>query len=296
MDTAIIAALCATLGFAVGDVFTALFARRVSGEASMALLTGLRLLLYAPAMLLWRNEYSALSGVSIAWIVLLGILFTAAYLGFNLAMATGKNPALVGVVAGSFPASASFVAVVFLGQRPTVLPAALLLAVLLGVLLIGLPDNWRSSLKVDRGIALALIPLVCWGVFGALINKPANLINTQHSWFVVQSLVVVIMTIVAALISNKRLPNFISETGRTRSWHLVLPAGIIIGLAEAAQALSLGSGKEIVIIETLLGSYPAAYFLIANRIFKEPIHMRQIVGVIVVAVSILLLSSGVVSK
>lgn len=296
MDAAIMTALGATLGFALGDVFTALFARRVSGEASMALLIGLRLILYAPLMFIWRDEFTSVGGANLAWIVLLGILFTVAYFGFNLALGLGKNPALVGVVAGSFPASAAFVAVIFLGQRPTPLTYLLLFTVLLGVILIGLPDNWRRSLKVDKGIALALIPLVCWGVFGALLNKPVGLLNTSHAWFVVQSLVVVIMVLASGIISNKRIPGFIKTTNSTHSWLLVIPAGILIALAEAAQAFSLGSGKDIVIITTLLGSYPAVYFLIANKIFKEPIHLRQGIGVVVIAISIAILSSGIASN
>ena len=296
MDTAIVAALAATVGFAAGDVFTALFARKVSGKASMVLLTGIRLVLYAPVMLLWHSEFSSLSWTSAAWIILLGALFTTAYLGFNLAMGVGKNPALVGVVAGSFPATASFVAIVFLGQRPTLLTIVLLLTVLLGVILIGLPDDWRQSLKFDQGIALALLPLVCWGVFGALLNKPVSLIGTPHAWFVVQSLVVVIMVLVSSVLYNRQIPGFVKETSRLQAWKLVLPAGIIIGLAEAAQALSLGSGQQIVIIETILGSYPAVYFLIANKIFKEPLHARQGFGIVITAIAIILLSSGVAAS
>src|SRR5882724_11243204 len=106
MHGAIIAALGATVGFAGGDVFTALYARHVSGKASMLLLTILKLLLYVPFIILWRHEFRGLDGQTLAWLVLLGILFTIAYLGFNMALQLGKNPALVGVVAGCFPASA----------------------------------------------------------------------------------------------------------------------------------------------------------------------------------------------
>jgi drug/metabolite transporter (DMT)-like permease len=293
MNGSIIAALAATAGFAIGDVFTALFARKVSGKASMVLLTGLRLLLYAPLMLLWHNEFRALTLPSIAWIALLGVLFTIAYLGFNLAMGAGKNPALVGVVAGSFPASASFVAIVFLGQRPTLFTIGLLIAVLCGVVLIGLPENWRQSLKLDKGVALALLPLVCWGVFGALLNKPVGILGTSHAWFVVQSLVVVIMVVISSALYNRHISGFLKETSRLQAWKLVIPAGIIIGLAEASQALSLGSGKQLVIIETILGSYPAVYFLIANKIFKEPLHARQGFGIAITAIAVILLSTGI---
>jgi drug/metabolite transporter (DMT)-like permease len=121
-------------------------------------------------------------------------------------------------------------------------------------------------------------------------------LHTPHAWFVVQSLVVVIMVLVSGAISGRRIPGFINETRTTRSWSLVIPAGIIIGLAEAAQAFSLGSGQQLVVIETLLGSYPAVYFLIANKIFKEPIRIRQGIGVAVTAVAIALLSTGIATK
>jgi drug/metabolite transporter (DMT)-like permease len=295
MDSAILAALCATVGFAAGDIFTALLARLVNGKASMLLLTIIKVLIYVPFILLWRHEYAHLDGETIAWIVLLGVLFTIAYVGFNMAFQVGKNPALVGVVAGCFPASASVVAVLFLGQRPSPLTVCLLLAVLGGVVLIGLPKEWRTSLSIDKGILLALLPLVCWGIFGALLNEPVHRINTAHAWFVVQSLVAVVMALGTLLLYNKGIPGIVRATTQKKAWKLAIPAGVIIGVAEALQAFSLSSGREIVIIETLLGSYPALYFLVAHKIFKEPLITRQWYGIGVVVVSIVLLSVGAIS-
>lgn len=290
MNTPVAAALFATIGFAAGDVFTALLARKVSGRASMFLLTSIKLLLYLPFILLWRHEYQAVDGQSLAWIVLLGALFTIAYIGFNIAFEVGKNPALIGVVAGCFPASAALVAIVFLGQRPSVATIVLLFIVLGGVITIGLPENWRKSFKLDKGIALALLPLVFWGIFGALLNEPVQRINTAHGWFVVQSLVAVVMMILVGFVFNRHIPSYLSDTNSKRVWHYAIIAGIVIGVAEASQALALGSGKQLVIIETLLGSYPAAYFLIANRVFREPLIKRQWIGIVVVIISITLLS------
>ncbi len=295
MNTAVAAALFATIGYAVGDVFTALIARKVSGRASMFLLTSIKLLLYIPFIFLWRHEYHAVDGQSMAWIVLLGILFTIAYVGFNLAFEFGKNPAVVGVVAGCFPASASLVAILFLGQRPSVATIILLFTVLGGVIMIGLPENWRNSFKLDKGIALALLPLIFWGIFGALLNEPVRRINTPHGWFVVQSLVALVMMILVSLVFNRHIPNYLNDTSRKKVWHYAVIAGIVIGVAEASQALALGSGKQLVIIETLLGSYPAAYFLIANRVFRESLIKRQWIGIVVVIISITLLSLSATS-
>jgi multidrug transporter EmrE-like cation transporter len=48
----------------------------------------------------------------------------------------------------------------------------------------------------------------------------------------------------------------------------------------------------LVIIEALLGAYPAVYFLIAHHIFKQPLRARQWAGIGLVAVCIVLLSTG----
>lgn len=292
MNGAIFAALGATVGFASGDVFTALLARKVSGKASMMLLTLIKLVLYVPFIILWWKEYQGLDVITWAWILLLGVLFTIAYIGFNMGLQLGKNPALVGVVAGCFPASASFVAIVFLGQRPSLLTIALLIVVLAGVVLIGLPENWHKSFQLDKGIALALLPLVCWGIFGALLNEPVKRIGTPHAWFVVQSLVAVFMVMSVALIYNRHMVSMAGQTWRKHAMKYAVVAGIIIGIAEALQAFSLSSGKELVVIETLLGSYPAVYFLIAHRIFKEPLIKRQWIGIFTVILAIMLLSAS----
>lgn len=59
---------------------------------------------------------------------------------------------------------------------------------------------------------------------------------------------------------NRHIPSFVRTANRKRAWLLVLAAGGVIGLAEGVQALALGSGRQIVGIEALLGSYPAVYF------------------------------------
>jgi drug/metabolite transporter (DMT)-like permease len=212
-----------------------------------------------------------------------------------MAFEVGKNPALVGVVAGCFPASATVVAVLFLGERPSLLTLCLLITVLVGVVLIGLPEKWRTSVVIDKGILLSLLPLICWGIFGALLNEPVRRIHTPHAWFVVQSLVAVVMMFGTLGLYNKGIPAIVRLTTRNKAWKFVVPAGIAIGLAEALQAFSLSSGREIIIIETLLGSYPAAYFLIAHKIFKERLLSRQWAGISVVVISIVLLSVSATS-
>ncbi len=292
MDTAVLAALTATFGFAGGDVFTALLARKVNGKASMLLLTLLKLILYVPFAVMLHEEFSVIDGYTVAWAGVLGALFFVAYWGFNMAFQMGKNPALVGVVAGCFPASAAVVAIVFLGQRPSLITIALLLIVLLGVILIGLPEDWRTSFKIERGVLLAMLPLVCWGIFGALLHEPINHLNTPHAWFVVQTLIAIVMGLGAVALYNRQIPGLVLDTNRKKAWIFVLPAALVIGIAEALQAFSLGSGQQIVIIEALLGGYPAVYFLLAHRIFKDPLRMRQWIGIILVAIAIISLSIG----
>lgn len=296
MDIAIAAALGATMGFAAGDVFTALLARKVSGKASMVLLTLLKLAIYAPFALFIHSQFAQIDGYVLAWSALLGVLFFIAYWGFNMGLAVGKNPALVGVVAGCFPASAAFVAIVFLGHRPSALVIGLLVAVLTGVTLLGLPDDWRKSLRLEKGILLALLPMLCWGIFGALLHKPVQHLDTPEGWFVVQTLVAVVMVVGVLVLYNRQIPALATDTMKKKAWVLVLLAGVIIGAAEAAQALALGhGGKDLVIIEALLGGYPAVYFLIAHKIFHVPLRARQWAGIAIVAISIMLLSMQGVS-
>lgn len=292
MDVTIAAALTATLAFAAGDVLTALLARRVSGRASMVLLSLLKLLLYVPFMLLLHREFAQVDGYVLAWSLVLGVLFFAAYWGFNMSLGVAKNPALAGVVAGCFPASAAVVAIVYLGQRPSLATLGLLAVVLLGVTLIGLPADWRRSLQLEKGILLALVPLVCWGVYGALLNKPVQHLHTAHGWFVVQSMVATVLVLGVALLYNRRVPGVARAAGRKKAWQLVLAAGATIGAAEAVQAIVLGQGKNIVIIEAVLGGYPAVYFLIAHKIFREPLRPRQWAGMVLAAAAIMLLSIG----
>jgi drug/metabolite transporter (DMT)-like permease len=295
MHTAIAAALIATTGFALGDTFTAILARRVNAQASMLLLTTIKLLLYVPFIIAWRHEFASLNETALAWSIPLGVVFAAAYLGFIKALEVG-HAALVGVIAGSFPAVAAVVVIVFLGQRPSAETIMLLLAVLVGVTLIGLPLKIRESFKsVDKGTLLAFVPMVCWGVFGAFIKKPIQAVNTPHNWFVVQAIVAAVVVLIVCITYNRGIPGHIRHTHKKRAWKYALIAGAIIGTAEAAQALALGRGSTV-IIETLLGSYPAVYFLIAHKLFDEPLYKRQWAGIVLTAAAIILLSASGLSS
>jgi drug/metabolite transporter (DMT)-like permease len=258
----------------------------------MLLLTLLKLLLYAPFALVLYKEFSQIDSYVIWWSALLGALFFVSYWGFTKGLQVAKDPALVGVVSGCFPATAAVVGIVFLHQRPSAFTLLLLGLVLVGLLLISAPENWRKSSTLDKGILLALLPMICWGVFGMLLHKPIGHLGTAHAWLVVQTLVAAATSVAALLLYNRRSVDIIRDTHRKHAWLLVLSAGIILGAAEAFQAYSLGSGKNLIVIEALIGAYPAAYFLMANRIFREPLRKLQWAGIVLVIITTVLLSIG----
>jgi drug/metabolite transporter (DMT)-like permease len=96
--------------------------------------------------------------------------------------------------------------------------------------------------------------------------------------------------LIVNIIYNRDISALVRQTQKKRAWKFALVAGVVIGVAEASQALALGRGSTV-IIETLLGSYPAAYFLIAHKVFHEPLHKRQWAGIALTAAAIILLSS-----
>ena len=60
----------------------------------MFLLVVIKILLYLPFIVLWQNEFNRLTTDSLAWILLLGILFTIAYFGFTKGLEVGKKSSL----------------------------------------------------------------------------------------------------------------------------------------------------------------------------------------------------------
>ena len=290
MDIAIASALTAAVGFAFGDIATAKLARKFSGRMTMFWLSMLKAAAYLPFVALWWVDFTFLTPEAALWSAALGIVFAVAYLGFNLALQVG-HPALVGVIAGSFPAVASLIAIVFLGQRPSPLTIAMLVIILLGVGVLGLPDNWRKSLKLDKGTLLALVPMVCWGIFTGLLSIPIGMIDTPHNWFVVQYIVALMLVLTSLVVFNKGVPQLAKQAKGKFAAIWLGVAVLFIGGSELLQALALGAGStNTTLVAALLGSYPAVYFLLADRIFKERLIPRQWIAAMVVLGSIIVLS------
>lgn len=291
MDVAIAAALSTTIGFSLADVATALFAKRVSGRTTMLVLTVLKLLIYIPFFILWWPEFASVSAEALLWIIPLGIVFTIAYFGFNLGLEVG-NPALVGVIAGSFPAVATAIAIIFLGQRPSILTLCLIGAVVVGVICIGLPKDWRKSFAWDKGILYALLPMIGWGIVTGFLGKTISIVGTDHGWFVVQGLMTVVMVLITCTVFNRKIVPMVCKAHAAKVWWLVAAAAVAVSFSEAMQALALGAGPTILTIG-IIGAYPAVYFLIAHQVFKEPLYARQWVGIAAVAVAVVCISIGV---
>lgn len=290
MDIAIAAALTAAVGFALGDIATAKLARKFNGRMTMFWLSVLKAVAYLPFVVLWWADFAALTPVAAIWSAVLGVVFAIAYLGFNLALQVG-HPALVGVIAGSFPAIASLIAIVFLGQRPSILTVVMLIIILLGVGVLGLPENWRTSLKLDKGTLLALVPMVCWGIFTGLLSIPIGQIDSPHNWFVVQYIVSIMLVVTSFVVFNKGVPKIVRQVKGAFVAIWLTVAVLFIGGSELLQALALGAGKiNTTLVAALLGSYPAVYFLLADRIFKERLLPRQWIAAMVVLGSIIILS------
>ncbi len=288
MDLAFIAALIAVLGFTSGDIITALVTRKVSADKAVLIVTLLKTVTYIPFVWLWSKELNNLQSGTLIWILGLGILFTVSYKAFFKALEIG-NATVVGVIAGVFPAVASLVSIVFLGERPSILMLFLLISVIGAAIWLGLNSDNQNKLKFDTGSKLALFVMIAWGFCFGLRKYPINQIGTEHAWLLVQFGIALTMTIFLFILNNEQAKNSlkISKYSGNLLWLIIL-AALTVGIGEGSESLALAKSNTTP-VAIVSGSYPALYAVLSRFFFKDRVTKSQWIAIGYIAIVIVIL-------
>ncbi len=87
-----------------------------------------------------------------------------------------SNRALVGTIASSFPAIAVLVSVIFLNEQVSTQQIIAILIIFIGLIFssLDIKDIKNKNIFSDKGVLLAFITMICWGVWIALLKIPIN--------------------------------------------------------------------------------------------------------------------------
>lgn len=279
----IIFALASYIGWAVGDIFGVVAARKLGGFSASLWSYILRVIIFSFYIPFVLKYLAKLTPDLLLINVVLGLVLLTGFISFNQALKIG-NPALVGAIAASFSALVVILSLIFLGERITSRQMLAILVIFLGVFLATF--DLRTFLKtriIPKGVILALVAMVAWGIYFTFIKIPVR----EIGWFWPNYISFTLFPVVFLFMKLKKIRIYpINFKGAIIP--LVL-AAILTGVAEFSFNYAISRGLTA-IVAPVAGSYPTLYVLLAFLVFKEPLAKQQIVGIITTLIGIVLLS------
>lgn len=195
------------------------------------------------------------------------------------------NRALVGTISSSFPAIAILVSVIFLGERITIPQIAAIVIIFIGLILSGLDfsEIKKKNILADKSVILALVTMVCWGTWIALLKIPIS----RLGWFWPNYLTFLLFPLLFIFLKIKKIKIEIPST-KMVFVPLVLSTALV-RIAEFSYNLGISRGL-VTIVAPIAGANPTLFVILAFIFLKDKITKQQIGGIIITLVGIVLLS------
>jgi drug/metabolite transporter (DMT)-like permease len=281
----IIYALIAFLTWGIGITFEAIAARKLESKsfAFWGFFLGFILTsFYTPFALsqLYHLNWTLFRiCYLIAFFIITGVIF------YYEALKIG-NPSLVGAIGSSFPFVTVILSVLFLKEKLDFQQILVISIIFIGLILSTLNINELKKKKItlNKGVFLALLTMLCWGIYATLIKIPISKIGWfWPNWFFMSSFPLIYIYM--------KLTKTKLEIPKKRSVILPVVLSIIfVRIAEFSYNLGLNKGNAS-IVAPIAGANPILFVLLSYFIFKEPLKRHQILGIIITLTGIIILSA-----
>lgn len=275
----------AFFGWGVGDIFGTIVTRKIGAYSTTLwslVFSFIVLSLYVP----FAQGYPGIFTPGlVVLIIILGIIAIVGFVAFNEALRVGNAP-VVGTIAASFAAFAALLSLVFLGEKVSAQQGLAIITIFVGVVFcsMDLAELKAKRILKGKGTLLAIVTMVCWGIYFAFIKIPINKVG----WFWPSYLTYLIFPLYLLFVKFRKIklvgPNF------NGALPALLAAIVLLRIAELSYNIGISQGGQTSIIAPIAGSYPALFVVLAFLVFKDPIKKQQILGIVTTIVGIILLS------
>jgi drug/metabolite transporter (DMT)-like permease len=281
---AILFALVTHIGWGTSDIFGVISSRKIGGYSTTfwSYLVRIPLLgLYIPfdmvnARALTLNNF-LVSGV-LSIILLAGTTFF--FEAFR-----GSNPSLVGTIGSAFVVPTVILSVIFFNEKLDFYQSIAIAVITVGLVVTTLDFGSlrQRSLVVDRGVMLALLAMLFWGVYFAFIRIPVE----EIGWFLPSYIGFFFAPFVLLMMKMKRVRlQLPTENGALVSFVALFLLGTA---ANFSYNLGISSGFTS-IVAPIAGSYPILFVVLSSLLFKDPLKKQQIWGIVISLIGIVALS------
>lgn len=281
---AIFFALITLVGWGVADVFVTILSRRIGNFKAYfwtmvlsLILTTLYIPFAGPV-----NDYAAFFVA-----LVLGVFLTFGSLLYFRSLEVG-NAAICGTIGGLFALPVVLLAIIFFGEKLGLIETIGIIFALTGMVLTVLKLRKKFSLHdmfSEKGVDLAYIAMICWGIYYTFIRIPVK----EIGWF--WSLYPSNFLIFFLIILRKIDKGSIKALRGSNTFLLILINALLITVSEFAYNAGINIGYSSV-VAPIAGCYPVLFVVLARIIFKEKLANQQKLGIVLSLMGIILLAVG----
>lgn len=282
---ALIFALISFFGWAVGDFFVTISARKLNAYSSTfwsLLISVLLLSVYAPFAL---KDLQALTPTLFAWNIFLGFILLVGIITYREGLVVGSSP-LVVTIAASFSAVTTILSIIFFQERLTTYQALFIVIIFAGLVLsmLDLHELTKRKVHLDRGLIFALISMILWGVYFTFIKIPVK----EIGWFWPNYFSFLFFApLVYWFMKFRKIP--LHRPNHNKAFLPLLAAIVLARGAELSFNLGIERGYTS-IVAPIAGANPVLFLVLAVIFLKDPITKQQVAGIATTLVGIILLS------
>ena len=281
---AIVFALITHIGWGTSDIFGVISSRKIGGYSTTFWSYVVRIPLLALYIPFDMVNARALTINNILVSGVLSIVLLAGTSFFFEAF-RGSNPSLVGTIGAAFVVPTVILSVLFFNEKLDFYQGVAISVITVGLVVTTLDFGSlrQRSMVMDRGVVLALLAMLFWGVYFAFIRVPVE----EIGWFLPSYIGFFFSPFVLLMMKLRRVRlQLPTENGAFGSFIGLCLLGTA---ANFSYNLGISSGFTS-IVAPIAGSYPILFVILSSLIFKDPLEKQQIWGIAISLIGIVALS------
>lgn len=279
---AIFFAIYTFIAWGVGDIFGTISSRKL-GAYSTAFWYLFLELIAVSAFAVIKFDQLHLTSAIFVFTFFVGFLGLIGLLSFYEALRSG-SAALTGTIASASAAVASVVAVLFLKERLSAIQLLALIIVFAGVVISSFNlTELKTGKNITRGILFALIALVFFGFYYSLIKIPVK----ELGWFWATYIATLPVLILPIFMRVRKIK--IENPIKKKALFPLIANTTLLGTGVFSLNIAIARGLASVTVP-IANAYPALFATLAFIVFKDPLTKRQIYGIIITIIGLVVLS------
>ncbi len=281
---AVFFALLTLIGWGAGDMFIAIASRKIGSRYAFfwgQVISFLLISLYIPfsvGIADWGMFLFALA---------IGLADAGSALYYFRAFEVG-NASIVGTIGGAFSLVTVIITIVLFGERLMLFQLMGIILAIMGVIILSLDLHllYKQKFKaiiLDPGVKYALIAMLVWGAYFALVRIPVEKIG--WFWTVYPTNLFFIVMILTRAVKK----DFLSVLAKKDVVLTIIAFSFFITLGMFTYNLGILSGYTSV-VAPIAGSSPVLFVILSRIFFREKLSVQQKMGVISSLTGIILIS------